>query len=505
MLGYEDGSPLHNMSDISEPLQQSLDGMLGYEIKSPHRNMSDMSEDPQQSLDEVFGYEIESPPHIVSNMSEASYQTLDGTFGSEIESSPYIISNVFEVPQISMIDRWMSEKHDPWSQYKLSCSAIDNEQGDEASEVAALEDLFGAAVTLAEYRNIYGEFALQTLRQEFQVAKAAERINNSDEAEYHCCRILERHSQIDVHSFLGIIFAKASRFEDASIQLFFALTDFIVRFPSCSWKMNYLIFGPIKLLFEEILRLNEQDWASLASCMTKMMASIDNAYSEGKTVNQIFPRLITYGYSLAHECSALEFFRSAKHMYGVLLDTSPLHLDPNIYRIEKAKAHQKYGLLLKNEKSWMSSARQLLLACEAAKNTGPNDIRRPRLIEFLKSDYTELLPHLTSTGTDEVNSIAERIWNILTPHKRPNSPLRENISEVLQVSYLEECLLSSDSPLCLATPEPSAISHVAQFAMPLRTAEASHGGIDWSSTASMSTSVSHKHGLTTLSKSDITV
>lgn len=378
-----------------------------------------------------------------------------------------------------------------------SYSEIDNEQGDETSEAAALEDLFGLAVALAKYQNKHGEFAPPTLKQEFELAKAVEKNGNHEEAEYHCRRILDRHSQIDVQSFLGMILANASRLEESTFLLFSALTGFIINFTLSSIEVNALFFAPIESLFTELILRSDQDWASLKSCMCQMMTTIQKAISEG-TVDQISPQLFIYGFSFAHECSVLKIIDSAKYMYQVLLEHSPFHLDVILHGIEKAKAHQKYGLLLRREERWTSSAEQLLLACESAMNSGTHD---SRLIALLESDCVDLLPHLASEPNEE-DSLADRIRKMLACNQRQNFPHTQDTSEAVQVSRIEEYFLS-DLPIHFATFQPSAVSYVAQFGLPSRATELAHGDGDGTSTSNVSASVSRKYGMT-YSVSEIT-
>ena len=479
-----------------------------------------------------------SPLSQISCFSVAHASSV-GSLDSEIECPPTTKTDMPDVPLISMLDRYMSDELQPWSQYHLShqlgdhdivlakhrqifaqvtelvdlsdeqnsspgpcCiddqffldsySAMYNEQEDENSEAAALEDLFGLAVTLAKYQNKHGEFAPPTLKQEFELAKAAERNNNHEEAEYHCRRILDRHPQIDVQSFLGLILANASRLEESTFLLFSALTVFIIQFPLSSIEGNALVFAPIESLFSELFLRSDQDWTSLSSCMCQMMTTIQRAISEGN-IDQIFPELFINGFSFAHECSVLEIIDSAKHMYQFLFEHSPFPLDDILHGIEKATAHQKYGLLLRREERWISSAEQLLLACESAMNSGTHD---SRLIALLESDYVDLLPHLAPEPNEE-DSLPERIRKMLARNQRQNSPRIQDTSETVQVSRIEEYFLS-DLPIHFATFEPSAASYFAHVGVPSRATKLAHGDGDRTSTASASASasVSRKYGMT---------
>jgi hypothetical protein len=378
-----------------------------------------------------------------------------------------------------------------------SYSTIDNEQEDESPEAVALEDLLGLAVKLAESHVKHGQFASQTLMQEFELAKAVERNGYQEEAEYHCTRILGRCPQIDVESFLGMILAKASRLEESTFCLFRAITSFIIHFGDYSLQANARLFAPIESLFAELIHLSEQDTASLTSCMTQMMYTMLRANSEGTTL-QIHPQLFIHGFSFAHECSVLGLTDSAKSMYRYLLEHSALHLDAILHAKEKATAHERYGILLREEEEWMSSAEELLSACKCVMKSGTHD---GRFNKFLERDYVELLPYLASESNEE-DSLARKIREALNCIQRQVSSHLRSTSGTVQASRLEE-YFSSDLPINLATPEPSAITHVGQFGFSSTATDPVQGDLDLTSTESLSASISYKYGLT-YSLSEIT-
>ena len=374
-----------------------------------------------------------------------------------------------------------------------SCLEMEDEHGDNTSEILVLDDLFGLSVTVAAYQDQYGELATPTLKQEFELAKAVQRNGYLEEAEYHCRRILSEDHQVNVQALLGTILANTSRLEESTFWLFSALTGFIIAFDFSSAEANALRFPQIEALFIELNHKIEQDWSALVSCICQMMATIQRAISEG-TVGQIFPQLVIYGFTLAHECLVLDIINAAKYMYQVLLDHSS-HLDVILYGIDKAKAHLDYGLLLRKEGRWTRSAENLLLACKFAVNSRRHD---SDLVARLNADYHELLLHLPSDPIEE-DSLVEQIRKLLIRNNRQTSHIQE-VSKAVQLSRIDD-YLSSDLPFQLITLEPSAVSYVAQFRLPSNPA---HGDGDCTSTASSSAAVSSKYGLLTYPRSEIT-
>jgi hypothetical protein len=360
-----------------------------------------------------------------------------------------------------------------------SYSTEDIEQGDETPEAAALDEVFGLAVKLAECQNEHGDFALPTLRTEFELAKALESSGDHKEAEYHCRRVLKDHNQIDVQAFLGMILASTSRLEEATFFLFGALTGFIIEFGNSSAGGNAQFFQSIYSLFIEMVIRSELDWSSLTACLLQMQATIRTSISEG-TIYQVVPQLIIHGFSFARECSVLGIIDSAKYMYCCLLRHRSLHTDVKIPAIERATAHREYGCLLRREEKWTSSAKQLLLACESALDLETYD---GKLSKLLKSDYIELLPHLAPEANEE-DSVAKRIGKLLAQIQRQNSSLIREASNAIQSRI--DGYFDSDWPIQLATPAPSALSYVARFGLPSMDSEPTLEDGDRISTASAS-------------------
>lgn len=489
-------SPLSQMSN-SSVAQAGLAGPLGSEIRCPLTTKFDLTEVPPISiLDQWLSNELQpwSVYHLCHQL---------GDHDIVLAKHRRILAQVTELVAVSQEQNSLfvdlSNEHNCWPElcciedqfFVDSCSATDDEQGGETSEVLELESLFSRAVTLAEFQNTHGEFATPTLRQEFELAKAVEQNGNHEEAEYHCRRILDRDPQVIVQSFLGMILANTSRLGESTFLLFSALANFIIEFTFSSVEEDALRFPPIEFLFTELILKSEQDWGPLTLCLCQMMATIRKAISNS-TTSQIFPQLLIHGFSFAHECSVLEFIDSAKYMYRVLLEHSS-HLDVILYGIERATAHREYGLLLRREGRLASSAEQLLLACESAMDSGAHD---SRLIALLKSDYIVLLPCLAFEPKDE-DPLVERIRKLLIRNQRQDSPHRQDTSKAVRLSRVEEYLLS-DLPKQFVTLKPSAFSYVAQFGLSSTATDSVHGGGDRTSTVSASASAStgHRYGKT---------
>jgi hypothetical protein len=349
-----------------------------------------------------------------------------------------------------------------------SYSAIHNDHEDYTDEMIALRNRFDLTVKLAEYQYYqakvarHGESSQQILKKEFELAKAAERCGESGKAEYHCRRILRQSPVIDVQTFLGMILAHSARPEESIFRLFSALAEFIIQFDVSSLETNIRLWKPIEYLFCELLLLTEQNWDSLVSGFFKMKDTFKKVVSE-VPMDQIFPELVVNGFSFAHGCSTLGYIDSAKYMYQRLLKYCPTDLDTIYPGFEKAKAHQKYGLLLREEEQWTSGAQQLLLACQSALNSGTPD---SRLIAILNCDYADFLPHLT---TETNSALAGRIGTIL----------------------------ASESPL----PD---ILYAGQSELPLRATRSARSDCALTSTGSISTSETNSIGKTFTSGSGAT-
>jgi len=361
---------------------------------------------------------------------------------------------------------------------------IEYEQGPDTLEAATLENIFNIGITLTDYLNIHGESGLTTLAQEFKLAKAIERIGNREEAEYHCRRILAKVPQIEVQVFLGMILAATSRLEESMLLLLSAIAQFIMDFLLYSLKENFQLFKLVEsLLIETFFRNDDLDCSPLTQCWIQMAQTIQTVYDK-EDIQQIAARLICHGFSLAHQCSILDILHGAKHIYKVLLEHSDLSLDVTIDAIEKAKAHQKYGLLLRGDEEWITSAEQVILALKSAANYDMH------LMALLRSDYLELSPHLL-----ENDSITEQLRQML-PHigSRDSSQIQDT-PEDISVLPVEEDLLS-DLPTHFTSRGPFAVSYVAEFELPLRASKPAKGSGSRTSITEWSSSVSRKIALT---------
>ena len=378
--------------------------------------------------------------------------------------------------------------HLSWSLY-----AITDEQLNDNTEVMSLQNLLDMAVTLAIYQETHGETASQTLRKRFELAKAVERSGNHEEAEHHCCIILDASPHIEVLTFLGMMLMKAYLLTDATFKLFRALTEFIVQYSSSSIELNTWFFKSIKELFTELaLRDDDHVWSSLTSCLFNMMDTIREGISQN-VIDQIPSQLFLHGFCFARECTILGFIDSATYIYQVLLKFSPDELDAVRHGIEKAKAHQGYGLLLRQENRWTSSAEQLILACESIMSSGTQD---SELVAVLENDYVELVEHLPAHTHGE-KSLIERLRGMLAECRSQNLPQVQELSAAIPDSRIEDYLLSDDCPIQLSALRPSIASHVTQFGLRFNVTETLPRSRDHTSTESVSVSgSSNKYGVT---------
>jgi hypothetical protein len=338
-----------------------------------------------------------------------------GDVFDEINSSPDLcrFDNHFLLDTESTYPELLPRRHfTEWVPIPASTSSypeIHNDHEDNTAETIELEDTVDLTVKLAEYQTHvakYREFSHQILKKEFELAKAAERCGERRRAEYHCRRILRQSPVVEVQTFLGMILAQSARQEESIFRLFSALAEFIIQFDISSLETHMCSWRSIEYLFCELLRLTEQNWDSLVSAFFRMKDTFKKEVYD-VPMNQIYPELVVSGFSFAHGCSTLGYIDSAKYMYQLLLMYCPADLDTIYPGFEKAKAHQKYGLLLREEEEWTSGAQQLLLACESALNSGTPD---SRLIAILHCDYADFLPHLT---TETNSALAGRIGTIL--------------------------------------------------------------------------------------------
>jgi hypothetical protein len=368
-------------------------------------------------------------------------------------------------------------------QFEPTCSLRSFDQEHNSCEVADLEEIFGLTATLFEYQYRHGEYAESTLKQEFELAKAADIRGYYEEAEYHCRRIVDREPQIVVETFLGMILAKTSRLEESRILLFSALTSFIIQFAFSDHTTNVLRYKHIERLFGELIRRSNEDWQSLTSCMCQMMAMIMNSESKG-TMDQIFPQLITHGLSIAHECMALQFFDSANSMYKLLLDYHK-YSDEILYGIEIAEAHLEFGLILRMEDEWKESADHLVFACESAFYSGTHE---RLLLSRLEDSLDDIPPHVASTPY--IKFRVERTRNLLALAQRQSS-LIQATAEAARLSCMDD-YLRSNLPVHFVTPAPSTVLTLAQFTSPRMPA----GSVQTDGDCTSTTSNSSKIGLT---------
>ncbi|PMD63245.1 uncharacterized protein K444DRAFT_626980 [Hyaloscypha bicolor E] len=286
---------------------------------------------------------------------------------SERQSLTTSMADMQQLPSISGIDLWMADKNQPWSQYALrrqtgdnvervlaefellpkqledagltehknkfeegqaseylsnrqdsplelrcisdrflaeSHSTIVNEQWEETVEESSLECVSDLAVKLASSHIEHDESAPQTLKKEFELAEALERMGQYEKAEYHCRRILDIHSQIVVEAFLGKILAKTHRFEEATFLLFHALAAFIILFIQNSLDENARLFARIEAVMIELLLQSDEGAPSLTDHWGLMRDTLQKPTSDGE-IYQICPQLFLHGFSFAHECLAL--------------------------------------------------------------------------------------------------------------------------------------------------------------------------------------------------------
>lgn len=402
----------------------------------------------------------------------------------EVQVSEYLSDEQKSPPDLECIgSQFFAESH----------SNIETKLQKEIAEETALKDVSGLAVELANSQINHGTFAPPTLRKEFELAKGLEGMGQYGEAEYHCRRILARHSQADVEAFLGTILAKTLRYEEATYLLFRALTNFIIQFIETSFEGNARLFAPIEALFLELLLQAEEGEPSLTGHWCLMRDTLQKPASDGD-IYQICPQLFLHGFSFAHECLALGLvdpgrylLDSAGFLYRYLLEHSSRRLDVTHHAIEKAKAHRGYARLLRKEKEWIPSAEQFLLACESALRSATQD---RELNVLLERDSHKLLLHLNCESYGEgflIESIKKALVRI-----QGLSPLpMQHIPEPVQPSPVEEYLLSPDLPILMIALEPSAIPRVSRFGLSSGITLSAHGNKDRTSTASVTASTSY--------------
>ena len=301
-----------------------------------------------------------------------------------------------------MGDRWISQLEnnlmDNLPAYR-TCLSIDGYQGDGTSEAAASENFVGITKTFAEFQNQHGKSA--TVKQEFKFAQALERNEYYAEAGYHYFHVLSICTEPDVKCYFGFMLEKTSHKEESKLMLFSAITDYIIQFDLFSVSDSVTLFHLIEKLYSKLV---ESDWESLSTCLESIDSTVKAAIYE-ETVDQLCPQLYLYGFLLAYECSKLDLVESAKYILKNLLEHSVSQLDTTQHGLELAIAHQRYGLLLRREGQWKSSAEQLLSACRCATKSGKHNIELFALFEQDSKVFLQHLPFATQTD----NSFTEEL------------------------------------------------------------------------------------------------
>jgi len=354
--------------------------------------------------------------------------------------------------------------------FRKPSSVGETEEQDRALEDTALMDVIALQERLVQCLRHYEEHSPQALDIRFLLAKALNGIGVQNEAESHCRRILDKDPQISVQTYLGMILAQNDCLEESTKWLFIALTGFVMNFGTYSLEENRWLFDMIYDLF--VISI-QRDWVSLTDGMTEMMATLRKPKSDAD-IPQICPQLFIHGFSFAQKCNLIGLNNSAKFMYEYLLEHSCTYFVYNSHAFEKAIAHQRYGLLLRKEGNWTSSAQQLLLACKSAMKSGSYD---RRLVVLLANNFDDLRPHLSAVP-NKVDTLAENIELMLATMRYQNHTSK--LDRVVQLERYPEPGL----PKHFATFEPSAISHqVAHLTLPLRTTETSRDEEERASTA----------------------
>lgn len=456
--------------------------------------------------------------------------------GSNMES-PLVPT---EGAAISMLDRYVSDESEPWSVYSLRHQVYAHENAmaklrqivaqvtdqlalpdsvdlpvsgrwdstfcciehsffaepgppiDEHAEnpeglsIEQLLDLSHLTSTLARFQDAYGEFNEQTVNGEAELAHELQRYNMLEEAEYHWRRVLKSHQSLVPQVCLGVILAKTSRFEESTSLFTSAISNAIVGFRCYSPEDNSKAFKWLGYFLDRYVSEGKYEWVALIPCISQMMATVENATSED-TINQTFPRLLIHGLRFAHGLSVLEAIDSAEYMYRVLLEhSSPL----DGIALERAKAHQRYGVLLRGEQKWASSAKQLLLACDSAVDSRTYD---RSLVALFKSDYNDLLPYLAHMPED--SSIRNRLVEAMVAYDlhQNSTPWESSANEP---SSLDAIFLSL--PQRFANLQTSGALTVGQFGFSSMATNPASGDGNRTSTTSISWSSieSHENGKT---------
>jgi hypothetical protein len=283
-----------------------------------------------------------------------------------------------------------------------------------------------------------------------------------------------------------MILAKVGRIVESMSMLCRALTSFILQFGNNSLDVNGQRFEQIELLFTELVLLMEPDHVGLSVCFCRLMATLSRTSSDaGVNMAQIHRQLFIHGFSLAYEYSLLGLTGSAAWMYQVLLQYCAESLDIVKHAMEKATAHHRYGVLLREQEDWLSSANQLLEACRSAKYSVTFD---SGLCKTLERDYLKLHPHLEKLLADQLRECLDRI--------RPQISLpMKNSSELVGSSHIDiDEWLDSDPPISATNFRRSPLSQLEQFESPPKMNEVVQPSKEHTvltSSASMSGSGSH--------------
>jgi hypothetical protein len=308
---------------------------------------------------------------------------------------------------------------------------------------------------LAEAQDQYGKYAQETVNQACHLAVTLQDKNQDGEAEYYCRRSLVKFPDRTIIKIrLGLILAKTHRLEESTSLLFSATSAAIAQSRLLPPEHNSHTFFGIKLLFEELIIWGEGRLISLILYKDLVMTLVEEVTSE-ETSDRQYPQLLVHGLNLAYECSVLDMVDSAKNLYEVLLEHTA-HLDDNLYGIERATAHQRYGKLLKRELRWARSAKQVLLACELVVNL---KIGNRWVIGALKADCSKLLSHLNDSNEEE-GSLARRLVYMLRHGLESNASLHDSPDSHQHSRVLE--YFQSDLPRVLPVPQVIDMSYLSR-------------------------------------------
>jgi len=169
-------------------------------------------------------------------------------------------------------------------------------------------------------------------------------------------------------------------------------------------------------------------------------------------------------------------------------------LEAKVPELEKGNARQRYAVLLRNEESWITSAKQLLLACKSAMDGETYD---SGLVALLTRDYDKLLPHLAFEV--DGSALSDQIRATLTGTSTQKSPQLQNLFGAVPVSSSGVFGLrfsSTDLPLQPAPGVPSTTSYDARTVLSSWAANLAHGDKVPSSIASLSSGHSNSMGVT---------